>query len=245
MVDSAKDKVPEAKWNESLETYLCDTAEKAECLSWVHKRSEELYSHRTTFIDMPVIVLSSLVGFCSVGSSTIFYGRPELSNILLGTVSLFVSLLNTTGSYFGWAKRAEGHRVSSISFSKLYRFLKVELSLPRHERMSPNSLLKYCKDQYDRLQEVSPLIPKLVADEFKRKFSKYSAISKPEEMNGLSSVIAFDHNPKSNPPVHVIEEVSSSLDSRRPSAFSVEVPVYYASLTKTDSKQNPEQKVAQ
>jgi hypothetical protein len=257
-------------WNDNLEAYFCDTAEKAECLSWVHKRGEELYTRRKTFIDMPVIVLSSIVGFCSVGSATIFQGQGALSSVLLGVLSLLVSTINTTGSYFGWAKRAEGHRVSSIHYAKLYRFLKVELSLPRNERLAPQILLKYCKDQYDRLQEVSPLIPTIITKEFKAKFSKYKDIAKPEEMNGLTAVKTFVGDsvvvvttpiipletqkpvlfikkaPSSsaptvkttlpNPKQHVVDAVVNTLNTRRPSAFDVDVPMYSENMeTKTDS----------
>ena len=54
--------------------------------------------------------------------------------------------------------------------------------------MTPTALLKYVKDQYDRLAEVSPLVPDSVVDEFKSKFSKYTDVSKPEETNGLHKI---------------------------------------------------------
>jgi hypothetical protein len=64
----------------------------------------------------------------------------------------------------------------------------IEMALPRDERMSPHDLLKYVKDQYDRLAEISPLVPGPVIEEFKSKFSKYTDVSKPEEANGLSKI---------------------------------------------------------
>jgi hypothetical protein len=106
----------------------------------------------------------------------------------LGMMSLFVGVLNTTGSYFGWSRRTEGHRISSIHYAKLYRFIHVEMSLPRDERMSPQDLLKYVKDQYDRLQEVSPLIPESVIRLFNHRFQHETDISKPEEANGLEKI---------------------------------------------------------
>ena len=186
-MESASEIGPNIQWTDKLENYLASTGEKAHCLSWVHKRSEQLYSTRRTFIDMPVIVGSSIIGFLNAGSSTMF-DDPRISSIALGIGSLIVGILNTTGAYFGWAKRAEGHRISSIHYSKLYRFITVELSLPRDERMKPSDFLKYVKDQYDRLQEISPLIPPSIIREFQSKFSKYTEISKPEEANGLEKI---------------------------------------------------------
>jgi hypothetical protein len=178
-------------WNDNLEKYFSDTAEHSQCLSWVHKRAEEIYSHRRTFVDIPVIVLSSLTGFLSASSSSLFAGEEKWASIALGVSSLFVSVINTVGTYFGWAKRAEAHRLSAIQYSRLHRFLAIELNLPREERMTPTDLLKYTKDAYDRLQEISPLIPPQLIQEFKKKFGKQKEIAQPPELNGLEKVVVF------------------------------------------------------
>jgi hypothetical protein len=188
------------RWTPMLEDYFASTGEKAHCLSWVHKRAEELYSKRRTYIDLPVIILSSVTGFLSVGTNSLFNGHQELASVFLGGMSLLVSVLNTTGSYFGWAKRTEGHRISSIHYAKLYRFLSVEMSLPREERMSPHDLLKYVKDQYDRLAEVSPLLPQPVIKLFQEKFADETEISKPEEANGLEKIVVFRGDDMTIPP---------------------------------------------
>lgn len=195
MGESASEVNANIQWTDKLEEYLAATGEKAHCLAWVHKRSEQLYSTRRTFIDMPVIIGSGVIAFLNAGSSTMFED-PKISSIALGVGSLVVGILNTMGTYFGWAKRAEGHRISAIHYSKLYRFITVEMSLPRDERMKPSDFLKYVKDQYDRLQEISPLIPPSVIGEFQSKFAKYTDISKPEETNGLEKIEVY-HEPSS------------------------------------------------
>jgi hypothetical protein len=220
-MESASEISGNIQWTDKLEEYLASTGEKAHCLSWVHKRSEQLYSTRKTFIDMPVIVGSSVIGFLNAGSSTMF-SDPQISSIALGIGSLVVGILNTMGTYFGWAKRAEGHRISAIHYSKLYRFITVELSLPREERMKPSDFLKYVKDQYDRLQEISPLVPPSVIREFQSKFSKYTEISKPEEANGLEKI-------------EVYHEVSPSFSS----ASSTPVPRMRSVPSTVDMKANP------
>lgn len=190
-------------WSSRLEEYFASTGEKAHCLSIIHKRAEALYSQRRNFIDLPVIIISSVVGFLSVGSNSMFPNNSMGASIGLGVGSLLVSVLNTTGSYFQWAKKSEGHRISAIHYAKMYRFLNIEMSLPRTERMSPRDLLKYTKDSYDRLQEISPLIPPSIIQDFKRDFAskpEYKEITMPEEANGLEKITIYVSSPNHTQP---------------------------------------------
>jgi len=178
-------------WTIVLEEYFAQTGEKANGLAIMHKKAESIFSRRKVYIDLPVIVGSGAVAFLNAGSSSLFAGNAQLAATSLGVASLAIGILNTIGTYFGWAKRAEGHRMSGIHYAKLYRFINVELRLPREQRMQPGDFLKYTKDQYDRLAELSPPIPSSVAGEFARRMEKYMDISKPEETNGLNKIEIF------------------------------------------------------
>lgn len=178
-------------WGVRLEEYFASTGEKANCLSWCHKRAEERYSASSIWIDLPVIILGVLNGATSIGSKSLF-GDSDYASIGIGAVALITSILNTIGSYFSWSRRAEAHKIASLQYAKLYRFLSIEMSLPRHERMSPRDLLKYVKEQYDRLNEISPLLPPGVIAYFKEYFKDANDISKPDELNGLEAITVFD-----------------------------------------------------
>jgi len=181
-------------WTNILEDYFASTGEKANGLAIMHKRSESIFTRRKTYIDLPVIIGSGVIAFLNAGSSSLFNDH-QLAATALGVGSLVVGILNTTGTYFSWAKRAEGHRLSAIHYAKLYRFINVEMRLPRDERMQPGDFLKYVKDQYDRLAEISPPIPSSVANAFGRQMEKYKDISKPEETNGLNKIEIYIDQP--------------------------------------------------
>ena len=181
-------------WTTELELYFAKTAERSHGLAWLHKQAETLFAKKRNLVDLPVIIISTAVGFLQVGSTSMF-GDTDLASTLLGVGSLIVSVLNTTGTYFGFSKRAEGHRISSIQYNRLYRFLSVEMSLPRDNRMSPRDLLKYTRDAYDRLDEISPLVPPEIVKEFQKRFGKLVEIAKPEIANGLEKVMVYVDNP--------------------------------------------------
>lgn len=184
----------EISWTNQLEEHFASLGERSNCLAWCHKKSEEKYSRLRTFIELPVICLSSVCGFLQIGSDQMF-DDAKASAIGLGLLSLFTALLSATNTYFKWSARAEGHRISSIQYSRLYRFLSIEMNLPREERKPPHDLLKDTQSQYDRLQEISPLISPDIIDLFKKNFEKYKDISKPTETNGLEKIIIYQENP--------------------------------------------------
>lgn len=186
--------IGEVSWTAELESFFASSGEKAHCLSVLHKQAEAWYSRLRNFIDLPVIIGSGLIGFLNAGSTSMF-ADPKMSSIALGVGSLVVSILQTVNTYFNWSRRAEGHRISAIQYSKLYRFLTIELSLPRQERVSPTILLKQTRDTYDRLQEISPLIPPNILQDFRKKYDSNTEISKPEETNGLEKVVVYQENP--------------------------------------------------
>jgi hypothetical protein len=177
-------------WNEKLEEYFASTGEKAHCLAWIHKKAEAMFSNSSTFIDLPVIILSTLIGATSIGSKSLF-GESEAAPVALGIVSIFVSILNTVGTYFAWARRAEAHRISNIQYSRMYRNISVEMSLPREERTKPAELLRQVRVEYDRLNEISPLIPPKIIKEFNHRFHQETEISQPEEVNGLEKITIY------------------------------------------------------
>jgi len=187
---------PDIHWNHNLEKYFADTGEKSHCFSWLHKRAEEYFSRRTVFVDLPVIILSVLNGAISVGSNSLF-GDAKFASIGIGAVALLTGILNAVGSYFSWSRRAEAHKQSSLQYAKLYRFLSIEMSLPRVERMSPADLLKYVRQEYDRFAETSPMIPPIIIELFRSRFTSaeaYKDIAFPEETNGLHPIVIYkDH----------------------------------------------------
>lgn len=133
--------------------------------------------------------MSTLAGSASIGSQSLFGDSPAAS-IAIGFISLGVATLNTVGSYFSWTKRSESHRIAGITYGKVYRFILIELALPRHQRMAPKDMLKVVRDQCDRLQEMSPQIPDVVIAEFKKKFGETTPdVKKPEITNGLDPIL--------------------------------------------------------
>ena len=212
-------------WTKELEQFFKNSGEKALCLSSLHKHSENVYSYKRTFIDLPVIVLSTAAGSLSIGSSSIFGEENEkVASLGIGVLSLIVGITNTVGSYFSWGKRSETHRISHIEYAKLSRFLRLELTLPRSERMKPAELLKLVRSDWERLAEIAPIVPKKVIKEFKARYKrKRSSICLPDELNGLDPIMIFNQLDKMDN--DIIEDPLAAFDAELESINNNNTPV--------------------
>ena len=179
---------PTIKWTKNLEAYLKEVGEHSLCLSMLHKNCEAKYSHKALIIDLPVIILSTICGSLTLSAKNLFgevYEDDALK--IIGGLSLVTSTLGTIQAYFSFSRRAENHRNSYLEYAKLYRFVKVELGLPRESRIRPKDLLKLVNDNFERLNELSPLVDKNSIKSFKGKYKK-STIERPPIVNGLEEI---------------------------------------------------------
>jgi hypothetical protein len=178
-------------WNSQLEKILSDEGERCLCFSWLHDRSEKRYSRLHTAITLPSIFMATLAGSASIGTNSLFV-KTEIANVVIGIITLSVGLLTTVSNYFSWAKRSESHRIADITYKKVYKFILIELSLPRSERMSAKDMLKTVRDETQRLEETSPQVPDTVIRDFKKRFGDSTPeVTKPEITNGLDPIYVY------------------------------------------------------
>jgi len=189
----------EIHWNQQLEEILSREGERALCYSWLHSKSQTMVAKYDTNIALPVIVLSTIAGTGSIASQSLF-GQSQVANIVIGVISLSVGIMNTVSNYFGFAKRSEAHKISAITYAKIHKFIVIELSLPRKERMKAKDMLKIIREQLERLAETSPQIPEHIIGIFNDKFHDQTNVSKPEITNGLDPIHVFVENSESFTP---------------------------------------------
>jgi len=173
-------------WTEPLERIVRKCAEHALALSWAHEASQRWTASWNSFLMFPTIILSSLVGVGSVGSSTLL--PFENASTLVGLVSITVGVLQTTRDYFAFAKRSESHRISHLQYSKLHSQLSIQLSLPRNERKPASEIIEFIKAETEKLSDVAPIIPSTVKAEFKKRFHGLEDYCMPPLLNGLDRV---------------------------------------------------------
>lgn len=178
----------EISWNKELEDLIAQEGEKCAGLAWLYTEAERYYSKANTSIALPVIILSTLTGFIS-GSSQLIFNNPDTSSIGIGAVSLFTGVLSTLGSYFAWAKKTEGCRISALQYGKLQKFIAIEMTLPKVERIRARDMLKMIRETVERLMETSPAVPPHIIEKYNQTFKDEVGIAHPEMTTGVRKLV--------------------------------------------------------
>jgi hypothetical protein len=152
-----------SKWLPEEEVYLRDLSKLCQDLSAKYKLYYELYKTRQTKFKIPAIVISSVTGLTSFGTSNFPEKYQKWVSIAVGASSLFIALLNSIESYMKIGETMSGCLQASISLQKLKEFIDIELSLPLDDRSSQGILfLRDCYSKYEKILDLSPSILKKV-----------------------------------------------------------------------------------
>lgn len=151
------------KWLPQEEAYLRDLSKLSQELSGKFKRYHDLYRERQAKFKIPAIVISSITGIISFGTSNF---PPESSNYVsigVGISSLFIALLNAIESYMKIGETMSGSIQASMSFQKLKENIDIELSLPVEDRSTQGLIfLRECFSKYEKIWDLAPTILKNV-----------------------------------------------------------------------------------
>jgi hypothetical protein len=176
-------------YNTNLEKLLKENSEECESLSILHRMSYEKYNTRSNYINIPVIILSSAIGF--ITGIDLQYDQM---NIILGVGSVFVGIIKSVDTYFQLAKRAESHRICSLQFSQISKKMQVELTLHRNQRMTAENMMNIIKTDIKNMQDIAPLIDDDIINIYNTKYRKYKRVKKPNFVNGLTDVVVNSNN---------------------------------------------------
>lgn len=158
------------KWTEEHENILVEWADKAMCFRWLHSKAHTHFSSANTWFTIPVIIMSTITGTANFAQDKFPEDIKQYAVMGIGAVNLFAGILTTIQQFLKIGELNEAHRVSSISWDKFYRNIKVELAKAPDERIPAYQMLKIAKEEFDRLMETSPPIADEIIANFQSTF---------------------------------------------------------------------------
>lgn len=198
MDDKKVDDVKLIVWTKDHEKILIDWGDKAMCYKWLHAKSHNIYNRVNAYFTIPVIIMSTLTGTANFAQDRVPEHLRGYYSMAIGFVNIVAGIITTIQQFLKISELNEAHRVSSISWDKFYRKIRVELSKPHVERQNVHDFLKACTEDFDRLMEISPTIDRKVILMFNQTFNNgnvdenkkrlFEQLKKPEICDALESV---------------------------------------------------------
>jgi hypothetical protein len=167
-------------WKQEEELILKDWADKAQCYEWMHLKSHEKYKAKQIWFTIPVIVISTITGTANFAQERFGKDMVQYVVMIIGTLNLIAAIITTIYQFLKISELNEAYRASALSWGKYYRNIKTELLKHPLDRKSHEQIFKYASNEYDRLIEISPLIPKNIISSFNNKFTNDISFKKPE-----------------------------------------------------------------
>ena len=153
-----KDDEKDYPWKNEQEQILKKWADKALCLKMMHERAYKRFWCLNAWFNIPVIIISTLTGTGNFASSS-FGSFSQYIIFIFGGMNIISGIIATIATYTGVAQKVESHRYSSIAWDKFSRKVQIELAKNRNERAKAKDFIKTCSEEYDRLIEMSPILP--------------------------------------------------------------------------------------
>jgi len=217
--DNKKEK--KIEWSDENENILVEWSDVAQCYKWLNARAHAKFSYMHAWFTIPAITLSTISGTASFAQTSLPANIQTFAPAVIGTLNIFIGILTTVQQYLKISELNESHRVSSISWDKFARNIRIELSKAPHERMDAGPFIKICRQEFDRLMETSPMITSDIVREFNEKFkvrpnvpeSKYfKELRKPDICNIIISAERYKYGYKEADEIPLAEDNDEDQD---------------------------------
>ena len=213
-------------YSDDFEKLLKDEAEESESMSILHQNCHKKFNRYSVYINIPVIIVSSTIGFLA---PLVLFTHQE---IVLGALSISVGILKTIDSYFNVTKRSETHRMTSLCYQRISRWIRLQLSLEEECRIPAKDLYDVIIKDLQNVREGEPIVPRDVIDDFNKRY-KAEQTTKPAMVNGLTVVKINKRHTNGFTNVGATAPAVIQLPSLIPRARSHAVPAAAVTTTTT------------
>jgi hypothetical protein len=171
-------------WHPQQEKILKSWGEAAACYRYMHYQAYCSYKNLSMKFTIPLIIVSTVTGTANFAQETFPPTVQPYVPSAIGGLNLITAIATTIMQFLKINELMEGHRVASVQYGKLSRTIRLELTLPLSERIQDGTtMVENCRNEYDRLIEQSPNVPKKTIDDFEREFPDDNQFFKPEIMH--------------------------------------------------------------
>jgi len=167
-------------WKAEEERILASWSDKAQCYEWMHYKAHTGFKKSNAWFTIPVIIISTITGTANFAQDRFDESYRSWVVIGVGGMNIVAGIITTIYQFLKISELNEAHRVAALSWGKFCRNLKAELAKHPLDRVNHEHFVGLAKEEYDRLVEISPMIPANIIKEFNKRFKRASEFVRPE-----------------------------------------------------------------
>lgn len=146
-----------AAWVEDEEIYLKKLQSTCDALSKYFLRRFKHHRSIQGKFRLPAIVLSSVSGVASFGTTTFPKSVQKWVSVVVGGVNIIIAILNTVEAYMKIADMLAKALTAHVALKKLADDIQCEISIPVEDRQM-NGIV-FLRDSYARYQQIMDQAP--------------------------------------------------------------------------------------
>jgi hypothetical protein len=151
--------VKQLAWDEQIEDLVSRWHRRVAAVEEGHHRMSDRLNRRSIALGLPVVVLSTIVGTSAFASLQDTGKLPAWAKAAVGGIGILAAVLASAQTFFGYAQRAERHRVAAVRYETLRRDMAQQLALPSTARGDAHGQLNSVRTRMEKYAKESPPIP--------------------------------------------------------------------------------------
>jgi hypothetical protein len=167
-------------WKAEEERILASWCDRAQCYEWMHYKAHLKYKSKNAWFTIPVIIISTVTGTANFAQDRFGEDYKDWVVMGVGGANIIAGIITTVYQFLKVSELNEAHRVAALSWGKFCRNLRAELAKHPLDRVNHEHFVSMAKEEYDRLIEISPIVPTYVIQEFNKKYGHSGNFTKPE-----------------------------------------------------------------
>lgn len=196
-------------WNEKTELNAVRIGELSQSYQQLHIKMSQHYERIDLVYGIINIIISSIV---SVGIFLLLNDQFDIFwmiffNAILSTISTILKAIDKT---YGFIKRSNKHKESSIGFNSLYFVITHELGLPRSKRAKANKFMERIFSEFKGVLSGAPNIKQSMINKQKKEWNE----NKNFDITALREIEIKSETPPSSSN-RVVESDKESLDNKK------------------------------
>lgn len=149
-----KKKLNAASWNPHMETLMKSWGEKSAGLRFMHSNASGYwkgFSNKLTLASIAITTVASGVSLIAasiddeVTKNTILY--------VVGGIGIVASTLQSIKKFYNGEEKSAEHGAIAKQFGSFYRYMTLQMTLAREDRLPSDQLAEYALKEFERMQQ--------------------------------------------------------------------------------------------